>query len=77
MSESKSKNKFIRLLSYSGKYKYLSILGMIFSALSAISLLIPFVYIWNVVNALLTVAPEFTKHKILMFMHSMHFFMQF
>ncbi|MBR0370812.1 MAG: ABC transporter ATP-binding protein [Methanobrevibacter sp.] len=61
MSESKSKNKFIRLLSYSGKYKYLSILGMIFSALSAISLLIPFVYIWNVVNALLTVAPEFTK----------------
>ncbi|WP_407422238.1 ABC transporter ATP-binding protein [Methanobrevibacter sp.] len=61
MSESKSKNKFIRLLSYSGKYKYLSILGMIFSALSAISLLIPFVYIWNVINALLTVAPEFTK----------------
>ena len=61
MSESRSKNKFIRLLSYSGKYKYLSILGMIFSALSAISLLIPFVYIWNVINALLTVAPEFTK----------------
>lgn len=30
-------------------------------ALSAICLLVPFVYIWNVVNALLAVAPDFTK----------------
>lgn len=59
MSNTQSKNKFIRLLNYSGNYKYLSILGMILSALSAICLLIPFIYIWNVVNALLTVAPNF------------------
>lgn len=50
MSENKSKNKFFRLLSYSGNYKYLTILGCILSALSAISLLIPFIYIWDVEN---------------------------
>ena len=61
MSNNQSKNKFIRLLSYSGNYKYLTILGMFLSALSAICLLIPFIYIWNVVNALLAVAPDFAK----------------
>ena len=61
MSNTQSKNKFIRLLNYSGNYKYLSILGMILSALSAICLLIPFIYIWDVVNALLTVAPNFSQ----------------
>ncbi len=61
MSNTQSKNKFIRLLNYSGNYKYLSILGMILSGLSAICLLIPFIYIWNVVNALLAVAPNFTQ----------------
>ena len=61
MSNTQSKNKFIRLLNYSGNYKYLSILGMILSALSAICLLVPFIYIWNVVNALLTVAPNFSQ----------------
>lgn len=61
MPETQNKNKFIRLLNYSGNYKYLTIVGMFLSALSAICLLVPFVYIWNVVNALLAVAPEFTK----------------
>ncbi len=61
MSNTQSKNKFIRLLNYSGNYKYLSILGMIFSALSAICLLIPFIYIWDVVNVLVTVAPNFSQ----------------
>jgi ATP-binding cassette subfamily B protein len=61
MSNSQSNNKFIRLLNYSGNYKYLTILGMIFSAVSAICLLIPFIYIWNVVNALLAVAPDFSQ----------------
>lgn len=61
MPETQNKNKFIRLLNYSGNYKYLTIVGMFFSALSAICLLVPFVYIWDVVNALLAVAPDFTK----------------
>ena len=61
MSKNQSKNKFIRLLNYSGNYKYLTILGCILSALSAICLLIPFIYIWDVVNALLTAAPDFSQ----------------
>ena len=55
MPETQNKNKFIRLLNYSGNYKYLTIVGMFLSAL------VPFVYIWDVVNALLAVAPDFTK----------------
>lgn len=61
MLETQNKNKFIRLLNYSGNYKYLTIIGMFLSALSAICLLVPFIYIWDVVNALLAVAPDFTK----------------
>lgn len=61
MPETQNKNKFIRLLNYSGNYKYLTIVGMFLSALSAICLLVPFVYIGDVVNALLAVAPDFTK----------------
>lgn len=61
MPETQNKNKFIRLLNYSGNYKYLTIVGMFLSALSAICLLVPFIYIWDVVNALLAVAPDFTK----------------
>lgn len=61
MPETQNKNKFIRLLNYSGNYKYLTIVGMFLSALSAICLLVPFVYIWDVVNVLLAVAPDFTK----------------
>lgn len=63
MPETQNKNKFIRLLNYSGNYKYLTIVGMFLSALSAICLLVPFVYIWDVVNALLAVAPDFTKAR--------------
>lgn len=61
MPETQNKNKFIRLLNYSGNYKYLTIVGMFLSALSAICLLVPFVYIWDVVNVILAVAPDFTK----------------
>lgn len=61
MPETQNKNKFIRLLNYSGNYKYLTIIGMFLSVLSAICLLVPFIYIWDVVNALLAVAPDFTK----------------
>lgn len=61
MSKIQNKNKFLRLLNYSGNYKYLTIIGMILSVLSAISLLIPFIYIWDVVNALLEVVPNFNQ----------------
>lgn len=61
MPNAQNKNKFIRLLNYSGNYKYLTILGCVLSAISAIFLLIPFVYIWDVVNEILMVAPNFSQ----------------
>ncbi|MBE6499058.1 MAG: ABC transporter ATP-binding protein [Methanobrevibacter thaueri] len=61
MKEKQNKNKLIRLLNYSGNYKYLTIIGWIFSAISTICLLIPFIFIWDVVNALLIVAPDFAN----------------
>ncbi len=61
MSNIQNKNKFFRLLDYSGNYKYLTFLGMILSAISAVCLLVPFIYIWNVVNTLLAVAPDFSQ----------------
>ena len=45
MPNAQNKNKFIRLLNYSGNYKYLTILGCVLSTISTIFLLIPFVYI--------------------------------
>ena len=68
MPETQNKNKFIRLLNYSGNYKYLTIVGMFLSALSAICLLVPFVYIWDVVNALWRLPLILQKPKTWMFM---------
>ena len=56
-----NKNKFLTLLDFSGNYEYLTIFGCILSAISAILLLIPFIYIWDVVNDLLRVLPNFSQ----------------
>lgn len=61
MPETQNKNKFIRLLNYSGNYKYLTIVGMFLSALSAICLLVPFVYIWDCGQCPIAGCPCFTK----------------
>ena len=50
---------FFDLLSYSGKYRYLSILGCILSAIAAILLLLPFVYIYQIIEQLLTTMPNY------------------
>ncbi len=52
-------NAFLELLDYSGKYKYLSIIGCILSSLSAILLLMPFVYIYQIIEQLLTTIPNY------------------
>lgn len=52
-------NAFLDLLSYSGKYKYLSIIGCILSAISAVFLLIPFIYIYQIIEQLLTTMPNY------------------
>ncbi|MBE6493770.1 MAG: ABC transporter ATP-binding protein [Methanosphaera stadtmanae] len=57
-------NVFLDLLSYSGKYKYLFILGCVLSAISAIFLLIPFIYIYQIIEQLLTTIPNYNSQLI-------------
>ncbi len=57
-------NAFLDLLNYSGKYKYLSILGCVLSAISAVLLLIPFVYIYQIIEQLLTTIPNYNSALI-------------
>jgi len=51
------------LFEYAEKYKYLTILSLFFSAISAIFLLIPFIYIFKIVDELIKVYPEFSSAK--------------
>lgn len=61
MQVNKNKNNFIRLLNFSGSYKILTVIGCIFSAISAIFLLIPFIYIWKFIESLFIAFPNFSQ----------------
>ena len=45
------------LFAYAGKYKYLTILSLVFSMISAILLLMPFIMIWKVIEVILAEYP--------------------
>jgi len=49
------------LFEYAGKYKYLTILSLVFSAISAIFLIFPFIYIFKVVDEMIQVYPHFSQ----------------
>lgn len=55
------KSDIKRLLEYAGSFKYLTIASWILSAVSALVALLPFVYIWKIIKAVLDVAPNFTE----------------
>ncbi len=57
----KKESNLKRLLEYAGGYKYLTIVSWIFSALSALVALLPFVYIWKVIGEVLDAAPDYGK----------------
>lgn len=61
MEIKKNENKFFTLLNFSGSYKIFTIIGCILSAISAIFLLIPFIYIWKFIEALFIVFPNFSQ----------------
>lgn len=50
-----------KLFAYAGKYKYLTILSIIFSVISAIMLLMPFIWIWKVIDVILDVYPNYSQ----------------
>ena len=48
-------------MSYSGKYKILTYLSLVLSAMSGILSLIPFVYIWFIIRDVIQVSPNFNE----------------
>ena len=57
------KNKkmiLLRLFDYAGNYKYLTIIGVILSAVSSITAILPIYYIWKVAKEAITLYPNFT-----------------
>ena len=48
-----------KLFAYAGNHKYLTMLSLFLSFISAILLLMPFVWIWKVVQVILDVYPNF------------------
>ncbi|BBL61439.1 ABC transporter ATP-binding protein [Methanobrevibacter arboriphilus] len=57
----KKDNKFLSLLSFSGKYKYLTIIGCILAGISAVLGLIPFIYIWKMIEEIILVMPNYSN----------------
>lgn len=59
----KRESSLSRLFIYAGNFKYLSILSWILSAVSALVALVPFYFIWKIMNEVLKVMPNFSKAK--------------
>ena len=57
----KKKSSLSRLFEYAGKYKYLTVLSWILSAVSAWIALVPFYYIWRIIEEVLAVAPDYSQ----------------
>lgn len=52
---------FARLMAYAGRYKTLTYLSLVLSALSSVLALIPFVCLWRIIREVLEVQPDFSK----------------
>lgn len=53
-----NKNKFFYLLSFSGRYKYLSLIGCVLSVVAVVFAMMPFYYIWKFVDAICLAFPN-------------------
>lgn len=64
-SKLKKESNLKRLLQYAGNHRYLTIASWILSALSALIMLMPFWFIWNIIREVLYVAPNFSEAETL------------
>lgn len=55
----KKQSNLSRLLSYAGRHKYFTYVSWILSAVSALTALVPFWYIWKIINEVLKASPNF------------------
>ena len=57
----KSPSAFGRLMEYAGRFRLLTYMSLILSALSSVLALLPFVCIWRIIREVLEVQPDFSK----------------
>lgn len=57
----KKENSMAKLFAYAGNYKYLTIASWILSAFSALLALLPFYYIWRVMQEVVDAAPDYSR----------------
>ena len=57
----KNKSNLLRLMDFAGGYKFFTIGSIVLAAVSACLALVPFVYVWKIVDEVLTVMPDFSK----------------
>lgn len=57
----KKQSNLSRLMSYAGRYKILTYLSWVLSAMSALIALVPFWYIWRIIHDILEVSPDFVE----------------
>ena len=57
----KKQSNLKRLLGYAGRHRYLSYASWALSAASALVALVPYVFIWRIMQAVLAVAPDFSR----------------
>lgn len=55
----KKQSNLSRLLSYAGGHKYFTYASWVLSGISALTALVPFWYIWKIINVVLRVSPNF------------------
>ncbi len=57
----KSSSPMKSLMDYAGSYRYLTGAAYVLSAISSLTALVPFFYIWRIISQVLEVAPHFEK----------------
>lgn len=57
----KKQSNLRRLLSYAGNHKYFAYASWVLSAISAITALVPFWYIWKIIREVINTAPDFSQ----------------
>ena len=50
-------------MGYAGRYRVLTYASWVLSAISALTALVPFVYIWKILRDVLNAAPNYTQNK--------------
>ena len=57
----KKQSDFSRLMGYAGRYRFFTYASWVLSAISALTALVPFLYIWKILRDVLNAAPDYAQ----------------